>query len=242
MNLIVDIGNTQIKVAVFELDSIIAHFIFDEKDFSGEIKKIIEKYPIKQCILSSVKEMKDIYTQELRKIPYFLELKSKTKVPFLNLYGTPETLGLDRIALVAAATKEYQYQNVLIIDAGTCITFDFINEQNEYLGGAISPGIEIRYKSLNCFTSKLPELTKNENFQLIGKSTAASIHSGVINGVANEIDGVINQYKEEFQDLTVVLTGGDTKFLSKQLKNSIFATQNFLLYGLNQILTFNNQE
>lgn len=242
MNLIVDIGNTQIKVAVFELDSMIDHFIFDENEFLEKIKKVVKKYQIKRCILSSVKEMKEDYLKELQNIPHFLELNAKTKVPFQNLYGTPNTLGLDRIALMVAASIEYPSKNVLVIDAGTCITFDFMNSNNEYLGGAISPGISIRYKSLNYYTSKLPELTKNENFHLIGKSTSESIHSGVINGVVSEIDGVINQYKEKFQDLTVVLTGGDTKFLFKQLKNSIFATQNFLLYGLNKILTFNNQE
>ena len=129
-----------------------------------------------------------------------------------------------------------------MIDAGTCITYDFVNEHSEYLGGAISPGIDIRYRSLKDYTAKLPRLSLSDEFNLIGKSTSESIHSGVVNGVIQEIEGVINQYKAKYPDLTVILTGGDTKSLFKQLKNSIFAHQNFLLYGLNQILTFNNRE
>lgn len=242
MNLIIDIGNTQVKAAVFESNRVLEHSVFEEKTFLKNIQILLNKHQIKNCILSTVKEMNVNFTKVLQKIPFYLELNSNTKVPFTNLYGTPNTLGLDRIALMAAATSEYPSKNVLVIDAGTCITFDFINSKNEYLGGAISPGIGIRYKSLNHYTSKLPELDKTDIYELIGKSTFLSIHSGVINGVINEINGVISQYNEKFDDLTVVLTGGDTKFLFKQLKNSIFANQNFLLYGLNQILTFNNQE
>jgi len=242
MNLIIDIGNTQVKAAVFESNRILEHAVFDEKTFLKNIESILKKHQIKSCILSSVKEMSVNYTEVLSKIPYFLELNASTKIPYNNLYGTPETLGLDRIALMAAASSEYSLKNVLVIDAGTCITFDFINRKNEYLGGAISPGIGIRYKSLNYYTSKLPKLEKTNEYQLVGRSTSLSIHSGVINGVVNEINGVISQYQEKYHDLTVVLTGGDTNFLSKQLKNSIFANQNFLLYGLNKILTFNYQE
>ena len=168
-----------------------------------------------------------------------LQFDASTKVPFDNQYKTPDTLGLDRIALVCASVQSYPNQNVLIIDAGTCITYDFLNSKNEYLGGAISPGIHIRYNSLHDYTSKLPKLSLPEDYQLTGDSTSEAIHSGIINGVTQEIMGVINQYKEKYGDLTVVLTGGDTKFLSKQLKNSIFANQNFLLYGLNTILTHN---
>lgn len=242
MNLIIDIGNTQVKAAVFESNNILEQDAFDENVFLEKIENILKKHRIERCILSSVKEMNQDYIENLRRIPFFLELKATTKVPFENLYGTPNTLGLDRIALVAAASSKYPLKNVLVIDAGTCITFDFINKSNQYLGGGISPGIGIRYKSLNHYTSKLPELEKTDDYQLIGKSTSLSIHSGIINGVLNEINGVISQYEGKFHDLTVVLTGGDTNFLSKQLKNSIFANQNFLLYGLNQILTFNNQE
>ena len=189
-----------------------------------------------------MKKENSILLDLLKAIPLFIQLDHNTKVPFQNLYETPETLGIDRIALVAAATNHYPDQNVLILDAGTCITYDFINADKEYLGGAISPGIDIRYRSLHDYTSKLPKLSATSSFSVLGKNTSEAIHSGVVNGVIQEIEGVINQYQGIYSDLTVVLTGGDTKFLSKQLKNSIFAHQNFLLIGLNQILTFNNKE
>lgn len=242
MNLVVDIGNTQVKAAVFELHKLVEHFVFEEENASKKIQQIIQERDIDQCILSSVRENNDKITELLSKIPHFIQLSSTTLVPFHNLYSTPKTLGIDRIALVAGAMNQFPDQNVLVIDAGTCITYDFLNSKNEYLGGAISPGITIRYRSLHDYTSKLPQLSINEEFNLVGKSTSEAIHSGIINGVIQEIEGVISQYQAKYQDLTVVLTGGDTKFLSKQLKNSIFANQNFLLHGLNQILTFNNKE
>lgn len=242
INLVVDIGNTQVKAAVFELHKLIEHFVFEEEQFSKKIQQILQDREINQCILSSVRENNTKIVDQLSKIQRFIQLNSTTPVPFQNLYSTPKTLGIDRIALVAGAIGEFPNQNVLVIDAGTCITYDFLNSKSEYLGGAISPGITIRYRSLHDYTSKLPQLAINEGFNLIGNSTSEAIHSGIINGVVQEIEGVINQYQAKYQDLTVVLTGGDTKFLSKQLKNSIFANQNFLLHGLNQILTFNNKE
>ena len=241
MNLVIDIGNTKVKVAVFELDTIITTIVCEEINFLEELKKISNKYPVKKSIVSSVKDIKLKYLKELNKLPLLVTLNNNTLLPFKNLYASPSTLGNDRIALAAAAVCIYPLKNTLVIDAGTCITYDFINAKNEYLGGAISPGIVMRYKSLHQYTENLPLLSKNEEFKLIGVSTSGSIHSGIINGIICEIKGVIAQYEEDFGDLTIVLTGGDTKFLSKQLKNSIFANQNFLLNGLNKILTFNNQ-
>jgi len=242
MNLVVDIGNTRIKAAVFKADRMIKSISFDEIDAERHLLGLIDSDQIQAGILSSVKKDNQKILNLLKKILFFIELDHSTKIPFKNLYGTPKTLGKDRIALVAAASHQYPSQNTLIIDAGTCVTYDFLNEKNEYLGGAISPGVNIRYRSLHEFTSKLPQLSKSEEYLLIGTSTTQSIHSGIINGITQEIKGVINQYQEKYSDLTVILTGGDTKFLSKQLKNSIFAHQNFLLQGLNQILTFNNKE
>ena len=157
------------------------------------------------------------------------------------MYKTPTTLGVDRLALVSASVNKFSSKNVLIIDAGTCITYDFIDNKNNYLGGAISPGVYTRYKSLNNLTAKLPLLKPRTVKNITGNSTKQSIHSGVINGVLFEIEGVIKNYNTKYEDLTVILTGGDSKFLSKQLKNSIFANSNFLLEGLNYILEFNSQ-
>jgi len=242
MNLVVDIGNTKVKAAVFESNTLISFESFQEDDFEKIISKFLQEHPIKACILASVKKDRSDILKILAQIPYFIQLNHTTSIPFTNLYSTPKTLGIDRIALVAATTNLYSHQNALIIDAGTCITYDFINKDQEYLGGAISPGIQIRYRSVHDYTSKLPQLQASEVYSLIGDSTETAIHSGILNGVVQEIQGVINQYQAKYPDLTVILTGGDTKFLSKQLKNSIFAHQNFLLHGLNRILTFNNKE
>ena len=168
-----------------------------------------------------------------------LRLDSNTKLPFKNLYKTPKTLGVDRMALVSASVNQYPDSNVLIIDAGTCITYDFVNSEGEYLGGAISPGIKLRYQSLNNFTANLPLLEAEIPNGIIGDSTSQAIHSGVINGILRELDGIIAEYQKKYPDLTVILTGGDSNFLSNQLKNSIFANSNFLLEGLNYILEFN---
>jgi type III pantothenate kinase len=242
MNLVVDIGNTRVKAAVFKSDQIIESLSCEEPEAQIQLSNLMTRYQIDACILSSVRRNNIKIKEILQSLPVFLELESTTSIPFKNRYDTPKSLGKDRIALMAAASVKYKDKNTLVIDAGTCITYDFLNSQNEYFGGAISPGIHMRYRSLHEYTSKLPKLSKTEEHSLIGSSTDKSIHSGVINGVVQEIQGVINQYREKYLDLTVILTGGDTKFLSKQLKNSIFAHQNFLLQGLNQILTFNNKE
>ncbi len=242
MNLIVDTGNTRVKLAVFEKDTLVEVLFIDVNNFLSETKKILKKYRITAGILSNVSFISEKELQKLQNILNLLVLSSSTNVPFTNLYETPETLGVDRIGLVAAAVNKYSEKNILIIDAGTCITFDFVNEQSEYLGGAISPGIEMRYQALHKFTVKLPILEKKGPKNFIGNNTNESIHSGVVNGVINELEGVIGQYKSKYSDLTVVLTGGDTNFLAKQLKSSIFANQNFLLEGLNEILIFNKDK
>jgi type III pantothenate kinase len=242
MNLIIDAGNTCVKVAVFEQDTIIELVVFDKKKILFEVKKLIKKHKISSGIMSNVASISEKNILKLQHLIKLTLVSSTIKVPFINLYKTPKTLGVDRIALVSGAVKKYPKKNVLIIDAGTCITFDFVNSKSEYLGGAISLGIQMRFKSLHKFTANLPLLEIVENKNLIGNSTEESINSGVVNGVIKEIDGVILAYKEKFSDLTVVLTGGDTNFLSKQLKSIIFANQNFLLQGLNQLLIFNEDK
>ncbi len=242
MNLIIDVGNTRVKAAVFEQNTIINIYFFERIEIIIEVKKIIKKYKISETIISSVALISSNKIEKLKKLVHFTLVSSTTKTPFKNLYATPNTLGIDRIALVFGGVIKYPKKNVLIIDAGTCITFDFVSNNSEYLGGAISPGLEMRYKSLHAFTSKLPLLEINKPDNFIGNSTNESINSGVVNGVIQEIEGVIKQYKNKYLHLTVVLTGGDANFLSKQLKSSIFANQNFLLEGLNEILIFNKNK
>ncbi|WP_275316893.1 type III pantothenate kinase [Tenacibaculum bernardetii] len=239
MNLIIDVGNTRVKAAVFELNTIKEVFVFSKTEIVFEVKKIINNFSISSSIVSSVSNISEKTLKEITDLLNPIFLNSDIKVPFINKYETPKTLGVDRIALAAAATEKYPQKNVLIIDAGTCITFDFINNKNEYLGGAISLGISMRYKALHDYTAKLPLLGLSEVSSFIGTNTNTSIHSGVVNGVINEIEGVINQYQKKYGDLTIVLTGGDTYFLAKQLKSGIFAHPNFVLEGLHTVLTYN---
>ncbi|APY07992.1 pantothenate kinase [Winogradskyella sp. J14-2] len=242
MNLIVDVGNTFVKLAVFQKDALIYKVSFKVSEFKKEYKKLKKDFPkLKQAILSSVGKLSLKQIELLEQDLKVLELNHKIKLPFKNLYKTPQTLGVDRIALVSASVSQFPKNKVLIIDAGTCVTYDFVTEINEYLGGAISPGIRLRYSALHNLTANLPLLDKQHPKSLIGRSTESSIHSGVVLGLIKEIDGVIDQYRAEHQDLTVILTGGDANFLSNQLKNSIFANSNFLLEGLNYILDFNSK-
>jgi len=239
MNLIIDVGNTRIKAAVFDDGKMVHNESLNKEIFVSETIKIIKIFHCTNAIISSVGSINKSQIDELRAEINLIELDYNTKVPFVNNYASPKTLGVDRIAIVSSAIAKYTNKNVLIIDAGTCITFDFISNEGNYYGGAISPGLQMRYKALHAFTEKLPLLEPVEKCELIGNSTETSIHSGIINGVINEIDGIINQYRKKNTDLTVVLTGGDVNFLSNRLKNSIFANPNFLLEGLNTILTYN---
>ena len=243
MNLIIDVGNTLVKLAVFSAGKLNVKETVEMDFFLERVSSLKEKYPsIKKAIISSVGRLNRGDLKYIETHFDLVQLNSETKLPFTNLYETPKTLGVDRIALVCASVQQFPDKNVLIIDAGTCITYDFVTYRNEYLGGAISPGIGIRYKSLNNLTANLPLLEIEVPNSIIGASTNNSIHSGVINGVLKEIDGVIEEYVLKYSDLTVILTGGNTNFLSKQLKSSIFANSNFLLEGLNYILQFNLNE
>lgn len=242
MNLVIDVGNTRTKLAVFNKRDLIDVIIIDKNEFLTVINNLKLKYKLKKGIISKVSNFPKEFINQLDFIPKVIFLNNKTNVPFINSYKTKDTLGIDRIALASSAVKNFPKENVLVIDAGTCVTYDFINAREEYEGGAISPGLSIRYKSLKDYTSKLPFLKTKSPDNFIGKSTEDSIHSGVVNGLINEINGTIDQYKSIYPHLTVVLTGGDTKFLSKQLKSSIFANQNFLLLGLNEILIFNENK
>ncbi|ALJ05181.1 type III pantothenate kinase [Pseudalgibacter alginicilyticus] len=243
MNLVVDVGNSFFKLAVFEGDTLEVKAVVESDVFLEEVDKLLYKFPvIEKAIVASVGKIKESDVNYLKNKLHVLFLNRETVLPFVNKYATPSTLGIDRMVLVSASIFQFSNKNKLIIDAGTCITYDFVTDKNEYLGGAISPGIQMRYKSLHNFTANLPLLETEEPESIIGNSTNSSIHSGVIYGVINEIEGVIDSYKHKFSDLTVILTGGDTNFLSKQLKSSIFANSNFLLEGLNAILQYNNNE
>lgn len=240
MNLIIDVGNSLVKFAVFEKGIILFDSVIESEDIAMHIKDLFKRFPkIKNSIVASVGNLNEKDFAVLSVFCKVHVLSHMSKVPFKNSYATPQTLGVDRIALATAAFYHNPKANTLVIDAGTCLTYDMVNDYGEYLGGAISPGLTMRYKSLSEQTSKLPLLQLEELYDFIGNSTASSIHSGVLNGISVEIDGVIDQYRSRFADLTVILTGGDGQILSKRLKNTIFAHSKFLLQGLNYLLEYN---
>lgn len=242
MNLVVDVGNTQIKFAVFDQDQIIEKLTSNSENAIATLKMISKAYPeISQGIISSTAQIENALHDKLSQILHLVEFSHESKLNFINNYKTPKTLGLDRIALVAAAAYMYPFQNVLVIDAGTCITYDFINKKSVYQGGAISAGVQMRLKAMHSFTGKLPLVTEvNQTEVYLGKTTKEAMQIGVYKSIVYEIEGYIDEYLTDYEDLTVVLTGGDSILLSASIKNSIFATQNFLLKGLNKILQLNS--
>ena len=242
MILTIDVGNTRIKSAVFEQNTIIEKFVFLKNHFLFEIQKILKKHQnIDNLIISSVGNIEESDFFELKKFVNVIFITNKFKFPFQNFYKTPKTLGIDRMVLATGAVLNYPNTNRLIIDAGTCVTYDYINDKNQYLGGAISPGLRLRYESLHNYTTKLPLLKLENPDNLVGNSTSQSIHSGVVNGLLNEINGFKNQFEDQNSNFIIILTGGDADFLAKRLKNTIFANSNFLLESLNLIYQYTNQ-
>lgn len=239
MILTLDIGNSRIKCAVFEQNRLLEKYVFEAEEALKNFQNIFNTYPtISKTISSSVGKLESKSINFLKKQSEVITVSHQTTFPFQNNYQTPTTLGIDRMVLASGASLTFQNKNCLIIDAGTCITYDFIDDKNTYHGGAISPGLYLRYKSLHTYTAKLPLLTLEMPNNLIGNSTNQAIHSGVVNGVLTEIDGLIEQYSIKYQDLTIILTGGDAEFLAKSLKSTIFANSNFLLESLNELYTY----
>ncbi len=240
MNLIIDAGNTSVKLAAFSEGRILMQWQVPNQHILQAVDEAIQTYPgIKQAIIASVAFLNEDQQAAIAEKTTLYIVDPHLKMPFNNQYTSPETLGADRKALAAAAVLHYPEQNVLVIDAGTCVTYDLISTDGSYHGGAISPGLLMRYQALNHFTARLPELEPEDFPDFVGDSTQNSIHSGVINGLCREIDGVIDQYESRYPHLTVILTGGDAQFLSNRLKKAIFAHSNFLLEGLNFLLEYN---
>lgn len=240
MNLIVDIGNTRTKFAVFK-DGELQELVYssDRNEFVV-LPRLLEKYPdLEKAILSATGEISEALFDRLNENLALIPLSHHLILPFKNLYKTPETLGLDRIALVAAAAKHYPDSNVLIIDAGTCVTYDILEADGSYRGGAIAPGLQMRYDAMHHFTAKLPQLEPQPADDFQGGSTEEAMHAGAFRGLVSEINGAIKESSERFDDLTVILTGGDAQILRDHLKNGIFANSNFLLEGLDFLLELN---
>ena len=227
-----DEGNTSVKLALFDNDTLVSKYNNIDLNF---VIKLLPKCD--RLILSTVKNKSNFKTLFSNK--NFVLLNNSTPLPIKILYKSPTSLGNDRIALAVGAITNFPNKNVLVIDAGTCITYDLINSKKEYLGGSISPGIQMRYNALHQFTSQLPLLECVDTAMLTGVNTEESIHSGIINGVFVEIDGIIQRYTNQYPDIKVIVTGGNAKFFDKGLKNTIFAKPNLLMEGLNKILDYN---
>lgn len=200
---------------------------------------VLNNPDIKGLIYSDVSDRAgDFFEKFLTQFPV-IGVDFQMRLPFENSYESPNSLGSDRIVLVAAACKNYPNTNVLIIDLGSCITYDFLDADNIYHGGSISPGFEMRYKSLNHYTGNLPLLEVEKSENPMGKNTDQAIHSGIYFGILDEINGRIDYYNNKYDSLTVILTGGDANKLPKTLKNSIFAHQNFVAIGMLHLLELN---
>ncbi len=211
-----------------------------EDDHGDTINKLLDKYKPQYTILSSVVDHNVEAEKALSARSSFLKLDASTKLPFTTPVGKPETIGADRLALAAFAVHFYSGQNNLVIALGSCITYNFINKYSSFNGGSISPGMEMRFKALNHYTAKLPLVQVDWNFPLIGYDTRTNILSGVLLGMAAEIDGIVSEYKEKFDNFNVLLTGGDSVNFVQHLKNKIFADPYLILKGLYAISNYNN--
>ena len=239
-NLVIDIGNTNNKLAVFNQKELVYYQRLKTIN-KVDISALIAKYAIKNATVSSVSndftEIKDFLSQTVNYINFTTAIETNIQ----NNYQSLNTLGLDRWAKVIAAYSLYSGENCLMIDAGTCITYDVLTAENAYFGGSISLGIKMRFAALNHYTGRLPlvNFDKEETVIPEGTNTINAIKNGVLQGIVNEIEGFIAIENKKYQALKVIITGGDADFLNKQLKNSIFARPNLVLEGLNSILIHN---
>lgn len=240
MNLIVDIGNSYAKVAVFDKNGQNPDLFMSVKQLTPAfLAPFFHDFAIDFCLISAVgaydKAVDDFIAQRCQ----LVDFQQCTKLPIQICYATPRTLGRDRIANAVAAHALAPNKNVLSIQAGSCLVCDFVTKNGDYLGGSIAPGIDMKIKALHQFTAQLPQVEKGSPDHFIGKTTEQSILSGVINGTKHEIEGFIAQYQQEFGDVHVFLTGGNADLLKNSIKNAIFANSNLVLIGLNKILQIN---
>lgn len=234
-----DFGNTRKKVAVFNEDKIEKGVVLDD-DTTGTVQSLIDTYQPKKSILSSVVDHNKSIEELLAAKTKFHKLNHLTKLSFTTPVGKPATIGADRLALCAAAVHFFPKKNNLVIGMGSCVTYNFINKYHEFLGGGISPGLEMRLKAVHQFTAKLPLIKADSNVPLIGYDTDTNLLSGAVLGLAKEIDGFVDSYKERYGNFNVVLTGGDIVHLAHHLKSKIFADPELIFKGLYAISEVNN--
>lgn len=244
-NLVIDIGNTLTKIAVFGQDELVhtAHY----STIEGKILlDLIDQYQVNKAIISSVKKETESWRNELENKIDLKYFNAGMTAGVHNQYKTPQTLGLDRLAAVIGAKQLYPGKGSLVIDAGTAITYDWVDAEGNYFGGSISPGLIMRYKALNYYTGALPLIDADDRFNdFYGNDTASAIRSGVQNGIKYEVIGFIEGYQKNHPELNIILTGGDSIFFDTLLKNSIFAPYiknepYLVLKGLNAAIQNNN--
>ncbi|MBL7754917.1 MAG: type III pantothenate kinase [Bacteroidota bacterium] len=237
VSLCLDFGNTNWKGALFQGDRMAEKFMFSQNAILDDLTRVVTIYNPEKIILASVVNHDRSIEELLAKHATLFVLNSYDfRLPFLNAYGSPETLGHDRLALVAALSKFYPGEDSLVISVGSCVTYNFLAKNNAFRGGAISPGLEMRLRSMSDFTQKLPLISREGHVSLLGYDTETSLRSGAVMGIASEIDGMIERYEGQYGKINAVLTGGDGPFFESRLKSKIFADSNFLFKGLYAIL------
>lgn len=236
-NLVIDVGNSSIKVGQFQDSLLTTDWVFQNIE---DTMPLINQSIAQRIIFCSVATTVHHFASQIENKEIII-LDSSTPIPFENHYKTKNTLGMDRIAALAGAECINSGKNNLVIDVGSCITYDFLDNSSRYHGGSISPGIDLRFKSMNAYTKKLPLITRYETTDLIGKTTEEAMISGVINGISAEMDGIISRYQAKWPDLEVIMCGRASNSFESKLKASIFASPKLVLIGLNRILEYNEK-
>ena len=236
MNVAIDSGNTFAKIGWFDEDKLVR---LETKLIWSEMIREIQNDIPERIIYSSVNKSFEEFERALQLNVPVLNLSSETSIPIKKEYKTPETLGADRVAAAIGANWLFPEKDLVVIDMGTCITYDFVDKAGAFQGGLISPGVKMRFAALNSFTKRLPLIEPVLEPDLIGKSTKEAIESGVMNGVLAEIEGIISRYRHISPSLCVVICGGDTSFFESSLKPGIFVVPQLVLIGLNRILRYN---
>lgn len=239
LNLIIDIGNTRTKLGIFQANQLLEKVIWDSLDLP-RLKKLLQAHPsIQRIAASTVTYIGEDIETYLQKHFFYINLHHETPLPIQNLYLTPKTLGKDRLAAVIGAQSLFPNDNCLVIDAGTCVTYDILLKNKNYLGGNIAPGIEMRLKAMATFTARLPKIAQAPIDDLVGNNTETAIRTGGQLGAVHEMKAFIEAYQEKFGEIKVILTGGDAEYFANKLKTQIFVHQNLVLIGLNKILEHN---
>src|SRR5580658_3864888 len=233
-----DFGNTRMKCAVFVDGAFTQERVLTD-DKEETIRALVDEFHPDRSILSSVIDHNPAMEEVLRRETRFHKLDHQSRVPVTTPVGKPETIGADRLALVVAAVTLFPGRNNLVIGLGTAITYNYVNKYSEFIGGGISPGMEMRFKSLEAFTAKLPLVKPDWNFPLAGYDTRTNILSGVILGMAKEVDGIIEAYEEKYDNFNVLLSGGDSSYFLRHLKKRIFVDPYLIYKGLYAISEFN---